>query len=196
MGGTRRTWKALDLFKSNNDGRTSLILSVSTLGTMEISLRKSQMLITWYPRRVRYLREFEKDPKSIFCAVIKSHCPVQFLLHVIFIGCLEKVIFTRWCIYWWRVWEFAAHCISGFSGIQTKILTLVHLGKFTCKWNSINLTKLIPWWDAIFFSDEVSIYFTVDNNIFYTWLGAVDWVADVINTCWQRQRTWQAVFWR
>ena len=56
MGGTRRTLKGLDLYKSKNDGKTSRLAFSDALSAMERSLCEYQRLKTWSPRRVRYLR--------------------------------------------------------------------------------------------------------------------------------------------
>ena len=77
MGGTRIKLKGFDLSRSNNVGRTSMLVFSAASSATERSLRKSQMLTTWSPQRVRYLREHENEPRSMLCAYFKSHCQVN-----------------------------------------------------------------------------------------------------------------------
>ena len=68
-----RTFKGLDISKYKNDGRTSMLVFADVTILMERSWWKSWMLTTWYPRRVRYFREHENGPHSLFCTDVKSH---------------------------------------------------------------------------------------------------------------------------
>ena len=77
MGVTRRKLKGLDLSKSNNYGTNSMLFFEAVLSAMEISLWKSQRLITWSPQRVIYLRERKNYPSSMLCVDVKYHFPVH-----------------------------------------------------------------------------------------------------------------------
>ena len=77
MGGTIRTLKVIYPSKSKNNGRTSMLLFADALSAMQRSLWKSQRLKTWSPRRVRDLREYDNQPRSMFCEYAKAHCPVK-----------------------------------------------------------------------------------------------------------------------
>ena len=56
MGGKIKTLKGLDIYKYNNDGRTSILVFAAALSVMERLLWKLQRLKTWSPQRVKDFR--------------------------------------------------------------------------------------------------------------------------------------------
>ena len=67
MRGTISTLKGLDLYKSKNDGRTSMLVFAAVKIEIERSLWKMRRLTTWSPHKMIYLRERDNDPWSMFC---------------------------------------------------------------------------------------------------------------------------------
>ena len=77
MGGIIRNRKVLYLYKSNNGGRNLILVFSAMLSAMERSLWNYQKLKTLSPHMVRDLRERVNDTRSMLCAEVKSHCPMQ-----------------------------------------------------------------------------------------------------------------------
>ena len=66
------------------------------------------------------------------------------------------------------------YCESGYKGIQINAFMLYRLRSSTWNYNSVHLTKLVWWWDVDnIYSDAISIYCTVNDNISDKWPGVV-----------------------
>ena len=72
-GCNKKDMKVLHLSKSKKYERTSMLVFAAALVSMERSLWKLRRLTTWSPRRVRYLRERDNYPRSMFCMYVKDY---------------------------------------------------------------------------------------------------------------------------
>ena len=169
-----------------------MLVSATALSEKEISLWKSRISKTWSPWWLRDLGNTPTIQGKWFYADVKAHWLVQ-------VGCGWSSCVVKKRDLPQMMPPLMAN-LDNFFPLwiwMGAISKLDYIRSPTLEFHSINLTKLLRWWDVNNFSGmRDPIDCTVDGNISNIWLVAVAWGTNVIGVWWHSWRTWRSLFWR